>query len=123
MNASRHGPGTPRLKALFSVRRWLSANQARFLVAAGALLLLVAGFVLERGRQVLASADSRLGADVIVTSAGELPTLGGGILLVDKPRPGSLSRKLVDQIADTGGVAAGIPLYNIGKLSAQECPA
>jgi hypothetical protein len=103
--------------------RWLATHTIRLLVAGGAVLLLVAGVALERGRQVLASSNSRLGADVIVTRPGELPTPGGGILLMDKPRLGSLPRVLVGQIAGTAGVAAGIPLYNVGKLSAQECPA
>jgi len=96
---------------------------ARWLAAAAAVLLLLGGFGLTTASRALATADARLGADVIVTPPGELPTLDGGILLVDKPHNGALPRALVGQIAALPGVAGAIPLYNLGKLSAQECPA
>ena len=63
-----------------------------------ALLLLVGlGFV--RVERALATIDARLGADVIVAPAGALPTLGGGILLVDTPRERGIPRELTPRIA------------------------
>ena len=104
-------------------RGGLAPSRDRVLAAVVAALLLLAGLALVRAQHLLGALDARLGADVMVTPAGAQATLGGGPLLVDRPWQWGLPGNLPARIAATPGVAATVPLYNLGKLSAQECPA
>ena len=66
--------------------------------------------------------DARLGADAMVVPAGIAPS-PGSILLMDGPRQQGLDPAALAAIQRTPGVATVVPLYNLGALSAQECPA
>jgi hypothetical protein len=112
-----------RLRGWIGTRRQRVTQRGRLLALVAGVLLALLGLAAGRAQQVLATMDARLGADVLLTPPGELPTSERGILLMDKPRPGGLPRELVSRVASAPGVAAVVPLYNVGKLSAQECPA
>jgi hypothetical protein len=104
-------------------RRWLAARRGRAGALLAGLLVALLGLGAIRAQQAFAAMDARLGADAIVTPAGVTPTGGAGILLVDKPRREGLPRELVGRLAAAPGVAGVVPLYNVGRLSGQECPA
>jgi hypothetical protein len=87
-----------------------------------ALLLTAVSVGAFWGQRATLAWDARLGADVLVAPAGpEVPR--GSLLLMDVPRTRALDAATVAAIQRSPGVAAVVPLYNLGRLSAQECPA
>ena len=108
---------------------WLSAvrhraryhrRRLRFIVAA--LVMLSAYLGLMRVRQHIMTADASLGADLMLAGSG-VAAQRGDILLMDLPQNRTISQETFVAIRRTPGVALAVPLYNLGKLSAQECPA
>lgn len=66
--------------------------------------------------------DTRLGADILVKSAGLIDTQPEMLIMPSPPRR-TMEQAIVTAIAQVPGIAATMPLYHLGKLSAQECPA
>ena len=104
------------------VRRWARRHVWRLGCIAVALVMLGTYLGLRRARPPILTADTRLGADIMIAGSG-VAAQRGDILLMDLPQHRRISQETFAAIKNTPGVAMAVPLYNLGKLSAEECPA
>lgn len=103
---------------VFRIRRnWSCLRQ---LVLAGVLLLVAAGLLHVRSN--IRTVDARLGADILVQAPGMI-TAHPEPLIMPSAQPRTVATSIVAAIAKLPGVTATMAFYNLGKLSAQECPA
>ena len=83
-------------------------------------LLCAAAVGLLRTQRQLAIMDARLGADVVV--AAGVATQARQPLLIDLPQRRAIDQETLAAIQRLPGIDLAVPLYNMGKLSAEECP-
>lgn len=83
--------------------------------------MLIVSLGLLRVQRQLARMDARLGADIVVAAAG-MGAQARQPLLMDLPQSRAIHRDTLAAIQRLSAVELAVPLYNLGKLSAQECP-
>ena len=105
------------LLILWIRRSW---SHPRHMILAGVLLLVAVGLLDARSN--IRTMDARLGADILVQAPGMITT-HPELLIMPSTQSQTVATSTVAAIAPLPGVTATMALYNLGKLSAQECPA
>ena len=100
---------------------WARRHRRRLGLTAAAALMCVVSVGLMRVQRQLTIIDARLGADIVVAAAG-MSAEARQPLLMDLPQRRAIDAATLAAIQRTPGVALTVPLYNLGKLSAHECP-